>query len=512
MAPTALIIYWALGAIKNIYFHPLKSIPGPLLPRASNLYYYYYSIFQDGALSQRLPSLHQYYDSPVIRIAPNHVHINDVDIYRQQVPSHTIYSNTNVSRVYCNKTKFLKWDFFYQSSEKVDSIVTVTDPHRHQIYRSRLGPLFSMRSIDQSSSLIIGQFIKAGDSMIRLSENEEMVDTGAIFKALALGMTEELVDYDNAEKDLLLTSLDTVTTRIQLCPYTVPGLVQLKQKCIESISRSVEARNTGKNAKPSLFDSLLDLYPEEAVDPEKNSNRLYDHAMAMIFAGIESVGYTFSAAIFYLLRSPDVLGKLREELEGCDVKLKRETFVEDFGWHVLLQLPYLTAVIKETLRTFPVAPGPLPRVVPSEGLSVGSHVLPGGTIISATINGFHKNPSIFPNPDQFDPSRWLDKNDMMEKALTPFSRGTRGCIGRTLAMRELYTGIAYLVSRCDMELSGEYPDTMEFSDHGVAKPLKPVIVRIYLAVKILPNSIDQIYPVCRISLPVLSESTGNAHI
>ncbi|XHG06604.1 hypothetical protein AWENTII_009791 [Aspergillus wentii] len=145
---------------------------GPLLPRASNLYYYYYSIFQDGALSQRLPSLHQYYDSPVIRIAPNHVHINDVDIYRQ---------------VYCNKTKFLKWDFFYQSSEKVDSIVTVTDPHRHQIYRSRLGPLFSMRSIDQSSSLIIGQFIKAGDSMIRLSENEEMVDTGAIFKALALG-------------------------------------------------------------------------------------------------------------------------------------------------------------------------------------------------------------------------------------------------------------------------------------------------------------------------------------
>jgi hypothetical protein len=98
------------------------------------------------------------------------------------------------------------------------------------------------------------------------------------------------------------------------------------------------------------------------------------------------------------------------------------------------------------MRISPPAPGGLPRVVPSKGLSVGSYYIPGGvsstaltasegsdkvkTIVSEGSYVMHYNSEIYPEPHKFRPERWLDvDNKDLEKGFVPFSKGARNCIG-----------------------------------------------------------------------------------
>lgn len=79
---------------------------------------------------------------------------------------------------------------------------------------------------------------------------------------------------------------------------------------------------------------------------------------------------------------------------------------------------------------------------------------------------FHRNKEVFPDPDVFDPTRWIGPAEELrerERWLVPFSRGTRGCLGQNLAMSELYVGLATLFRRCGaLELYRCGPEDMTY--------------------------------------------------
>lgn len=143
--------------------------------------------------------------------------------------------------------------------------------------------------------------------------------------------------------------------------------------------------------------------------------------------------------------------RLRNELK---------TLPQNYANTDLSQLPFLDALLRETLRVYPPAPSPMPRVVPSGGLTVAGTFLPPGvcyisslksneqkekksfayncsfffrqTIVSCQPYSMHRIPEIFPNPERFDPDRWLnvskENRDRMLKAWVPFSAGQRGYV------------------------------------------------------------------------------------
>jgi cytochrome P450 len=98
------------------------------------------------------------------------------------------------------------------------------------------------------------------------------------------------------------------------------------------------------------------------------------------------------------------------------------------------KLPYLDAVIKETLRVYPAIPMSEPRIAPSKGAEIyGVHV-PGGTVCSLQPYTENRNPRVFPDPEKFDPERWMISRDSekykeMNRAMWSFSSGGRMCIG-----------------------------------------------------------------------------------
>jgi len=97
-------------------------------------------------------------------------------------------------------------------------------------------------------------------------------------------------------------------------------------------------------------------------------------------------------------------------------------------------LPYLHAVMQEVLRLHPGVVSRLARVSPTRAIeyidpqSGKTYVLPPGTPASMTSQIAHTNPTVFPDPDVFNPQRWID-NRRLDRAFIGFARGTRNCIG-----------------------------------------------------------------------------------
>jgi cytochrome P450 len=125
---------------------------------------------------------------------------------------------------------------------------------------------------------------------------------------------------------------------------------------------------------------------------------------------------------------------------------------------------YLYACIEETLRRTAPVPSHLPRVVLPGGITIDDMYLPAGTVVGVPMYAIHHNPSYFPSPFTFDPSRWIESPaispesiQLARKAFNPFSIGTRQCSGRNLAYLQLKLTLAHVLWRFDLRLSPDEP-------------------------------------------------------
>lgn len=161
-----------------------------------------------------------------------------------------------------------------------------------------------------------------------------------------------------------------------------------------------------------------------------------------------------------LSKSPDAVTKLRSEMDQIfdkDHSRTVELLLASPGQ--LQSLAYTEAVIKESLRLFPVGFGT--RVAdPGSTLTYNNRVFPIDNNLAICLSGhdIHYNPKYFDEPTRFNPDRWLDP----EKAPSPsyfrtFGRGPRGCLGQNLAMNELKIILIMTIRDYDFECAGLKP-------------------------------------------------------
>lgn len=138
------------------------------------------------------------------------------------------------------------------------------------------------------------------------------------------------------------------------------------------------------------------------------------------------------SALYWLATNPAVLQKLREELDAIESE-------EPITYKQTQGLPYLKAVVRESLRMYPSIPAPLYRIVPAGGLSVDGHLISPGTVVGISSLAQNRDTAIFgKDAGVFNPDRWLgDESEAryMEAALFNFGgSGPRSCSGRDLAL------------------------------------------------------------------------------
>lgn len=147
----------------------------------------------------------------------------------------------------------------------------------------------------------------------------------------------------------------------------------------------------------------------------------------MIIAGSETSATLLSGTVYYLLKNPEWLKKVQEELDS--------TFREEseMSFTSLSQLKILNAVIMETFRMYPPAPTILPRHTTNGGAKVCGIFVPPKCTVGVAQYAAYRSSRNFKNSETFVPQRFLDDPEYTEdkrSVLQPFSVGPRNCIGQ----------------------------------------------------------------------------------
>ncbi|SOJ52520.1 Putative cytochrome P450 137 [Mycobacterium simulans] len=163
-----------------------------------------------------------------------------------------------------------------------------------------------------------------------------------------------------------------------------------------------------------------------------------DQLVAMLLAGHETSATAIAWAVERLTHNASVLERLLGSLEEGDTA-------------------YLDAVIKETLRSRPVA-HEVPRVL-AQDAEIDGWALPAGTGVGIAIPVLHHDPMLYREPDKFRPERFLDGNEPDPSAWLPFGGGVRRCPGANLAMLEMRVVLTTILRHVRLEPDRPEPET-----------------------------------------------------
>ncbi|WP_435200963.1 cytochrome P450 [Janibacter sp. GS2] len=238
-----------------------------------------------------------------------------------------------------------------------------------------------------------------------------------------------------------------------------------RHRHIDDLLRRIVA---DREAKGDESDDLLGRMMHVPVDDSGTlleAQNVRHQILTMLVAGHETTSGALSFALYHLTREPQVLARVRAELDevlGSD-PLVSPTFEQ------VPKLRYLRRVVDETLRLWPTAPGfaRTPRGTTTIGAD-GSAGVPGGLRMTPQDSALvfipllHRDPDVWPDPDRFDPDRFLPQHNRARPAhaYKPFGTGERACIGRQFALHEAVIVLAKLLHRFDLTPEPDYELTI----------------------------------------------------
>ena len=253
-------------------------------------------------------------------------------------------------------------------------------------------------------------------------------------------------------RDLLLRLFETYTgragtlfalraMRVDLGPWSPWGRALRLQRQVDAIlyAEFAHRRAEGVNGREDILSMLLEARDENG-EP-MNERVLRDEMLTLLLAGHETTAATMAWIIYRLLTRRDVMERARAEvqsvLDGAPVG------AEHAG-----SLKYLEAVINETMRLDPVIPN-FGRAlkVPTR---IAGRELPAGVVIAPCIYLVHRRPELWPEPDQFNPDRFLAARPS-PYAFLPFGGGTRRCLGAAFATYQMKILLADILSKVDLK-------------------------------------------------------------
>lgn len=167
-------------------------------------------------------------------------------------------------------------------------------------------------------------------------------------------------------------------------------------------------------------------------------------------AGIDTTSTTVEWAMAELLHNPPKLARVREELQQIHGNFGQ---IEEFE---ASKLPYLRAVVKETLRLHPPVPFLVPHKSKDDGELAG-FTIPKDAQILVNVWSIGRDPSNWADPSSFEPERFLEGDEIDFKGrdfeLVPFGAGRRICPGLPLASRSIHYILASLLHHFEWKLA-----------------------------------------------------------
>jgi cytochrome P450 len=187
--------------------------------------------------------------------------------------------------------------------------------------------------------------------------------------------------------------------------------------------------------REDILSMLLTARHESDASP-MTDKEIRDELLTLLVAGHETTATALAWAVERLARHPDKLARLAEEVQAGEKK-------------------YLEAVVTETLRLRPVI-SLVARYLRAP-TTIGGWQLPAGVTVAPSIYLVHRRPDIYPNPERFEPERFLERSPGTYTWI-PFGGGVRRCIGGSFAHFEMQVVLAELVKRRQLRPARAQPE------------------------------------------------------
>ncbi|KAL2831535.1 putative cytochrome P450 [Aspergillus cavernicola] len=419
----------AVSVIIRRWNGPLSSLPGPWISRITDIVLKYHWL--TGNRAKYVHSLHGKY-GPVVRVGPNEVDISE---------------HTTAKEIHRVGSHFMKPEFYrHLTRYDLQNLFNTSDPKFHRERRRLLSSPMSASSLKRMEPLIR---LRVRLAIRRIQEEMETRGTADVYKwwmFMATDIIGELCFGDSfrmlehGKKNQYSMDLESVSA-MEAVRVAFPRMVSLtsvfplpifrnsaeaghrmEQYANQSVQRYKKLIATDPNPKPILFTRLFGGGNEGLPETE-----IVNEAISFIIAGTDTTATTMTYLVWEVCRNPHIKKLLLTELAGLQ---------DHYDHDDLRPLPYLNQVIMETLRLYTGVPSGLPRVS-QHGATLGGCWIPAGVVVTTQAYSLHRIPSIFTDPEKFDPSRWENLTEKMKDAFMPFGGGSRSCIGVHLAQAEL---------------------------------------------------------------------------
>uniref|UniRef100_A0A8D0HEB5 Cytochrome P450 family 27 subfamily C member 1 n=1 Tax=Sphenodon punctatus TaxID=8508 RepID=A0A8D0HEB5_SPHPU len=252
------------------------------------------------------------------------------------------------------------------------------------------------------------------------------------------------------------------------------GLFKFSQIHVDNKLKDIQTLlNQGEEVNGGLLTYLL-------MSKELTMKEIYANMTEMLLAGVDTTSFTLSWAIYLLAKHPEVQQSVYKEI------------VKNLGKHQvptaedIPNLPMIRALLKETLRLFPVLPGN--GRITQKDLIVGGYLIPKGTQLALCHYATSYEEEYFPLANEFRPERWLRKDNMDRVdnfGSIPFGYGVRSCVGKRVAELEIHFALIQLLQNFEIKMS---PKTIPVcaKTHGLLTPGDSINVR-FADRKLEPN-------------------------
>ncbi|XP_025204847.1 cytochrome P450 4C1-like isoform X2 [Melanaphis sacchari] len=206
-----------------------------------------------------------------------------------------------------------------------------------------------------------------------------------------------------------------------------------------------------KTQKKSFLDLLLNLLndiPDHMTDTD-----IREEVDTFLFEGHDTTSAAMTITLVLMGMHSDIQDQARDEVLGIFKDSDRDATMEDLN-----AMKYLEAVIKESLRMYPSVPAFTRNL--EKPLQLKNYTIPPMTTITVYPSILHRNEDIYPNPEEFIPERFLEKENKAKFLFgyLPFSAGARNCIGQKYAMNQMKIVISTILRNAKFESLGRIED------------------------------------------------------
>ncbi|KAI8071386.1 cytochrome P450 [Gongronella butleri] len=386
---------------------------------------------------------------PVMRLGPKSISVADKDMIKQVLSQDDLQKGE-----------------VYDSFKKNDThtLFSTRDKAFHKNQRRLISPAFSIKYLNSLEELmheVMSTMLKRVSSQVDANGGKATsVDVWHMWQTLALdtiGTTAFGQSFNMIENDSHPVP-DCIAREMRLASWAAnhPFLVKLltfgrtiktNPIILDFMGKVIKERIESGKRRNDILQILLDTKESSNPNDRLSDIAIITETVLFLIAGSETTSNTLGFAIIELLRHPSALKRLQEEVDTLELP---ENGV--FRHEQVKTLPYLNAVINETLRLDAMAANSIERIADHDVMLGGKLFIPKGTSVAANVYHAHLNDKYWPNASSFEPERWLP--DAPVPAATdvffPFSIGSRNCVGMNFAKIEMRLGLASFLRHFDI--------------------------------------------------------------